>query len=94
MYFSSKNQFLFHKIVSGKINCLKALNYKMGKKEDVSSEKKAIIQYLLTNKHSSISEISRKCDISRRTLKRIKDKLKMTSNYRFRDKANAGEKRK
>ena len=48
----------------------------MGKKEDISSEKKAIIQYLLTNKHSSISEISRKCDISRRTLKRIQDKLK------------------
>ena len=46
------------------------------KKEDISSEKKAIIQYLLTNKHSSISEISRKCDISRRTVKRIQDKLK------------------
>ena len=48
----------------------------MGKKEDISSEKKAIIQYLLTNKHSPISEISRKCDISRRTVKRIQDKLK------------------
>ena len=41
----------------------------MGKKEDISSEKKAIIQYFLTNKHSSISEISRKSDILRRTVK-------------------------
>ena len=30
----------------------------------------------MTNKHSSISEISRKYDISRRTAKRIQDKLK------------------
>ena len=48
----------------------------MGKKEDISSQKKAIIQYLLTNKHSSMCEISRKYDISRRTVKRIRDKLK------------------
>ena len=48
----------------------------MGKKEDISSEKKAIIQYLLTNKHSSILKISRKCDISKCTVKRIQDKLK------------------
>ena len=41
----------------------------MGKKEDISSEKKATIQYLLTNKHSSISKISRKCDTSRCTVK-------------------------
>ena len=45
----------------------------MGKKEDISFKKKAIIQYLLTNKHSSICETSRKCYISRRTVKRLKD---------------------
>ena len=48
----------------------------MGKKEDISSEKKAVIQYLLTNKHYSISEISRKYDISRCTVRKIQCKLK------------------
>ena len=66
----------------------------MGKKEDISSEKKAIIQYLLTNKHSSISEISRKCDISRRTIKRMQDKLKNGPPLCVRRQGKCGRKKK
>ena len=64
------------------------------KKEDISFEKKAVIQYLLTNKHSSISEISRKCDISRRTVKRIQDKLKNGLPLCVRRQGKCGRKKK
>ena len=66
----------------------------MGKKEDISYEKKAIIQYLLTNKQSSISEISRKCDISRRTVKRIQDKVKNSLPLCVRGQGKCGRKKK
>ena len=66
----------------------------MGKKEDISSEKKAIIQFLLTNKHSSITEISRKCDISRRTVKQIQDNLKNGLPLCVRRQGKCGRKKK
>ena len=46
LLFFYKNQFLFLKIVLGKINCLKALNYKMGKKKTL--KKKTLV---LKKKH-------------------------------------------
>ena len=66
----------------------------MGKKENISSGKKGIIQYLLTNKHSSISEISRKCDISRCTVKRIQHKLKNGLPLCVRRQGKCGRKKK
>ena len=64
------------------------------KKKTLVLKKKAIIQYLLTNKHSSVSEISRKCDISRRTVKRIQDKLKNGPPLCVRRQGKCGRKKK